>query len=94
MESIHDYLKNFTFLSEEEVKNLSKNERGLYNEKVKNYRDLKNVIDYARELGEREISINIAEKLILKNYSFEDIADVTDLSLEEVQNISDYLNEL
>ena len=94
MESIQDYLKNFTFLSEEEVEKLSKNERGLYNEKVKNYRDLKNVIDYAREQGERKAKINIAKDCLSFGLSMDKIAKITDLSLEEIQDISDYLEEI
>ncbi len=52
---------SFTFLTDTEIALLSKNELNLYNQKVKNARDVKNVIDTAKE----ERSIKIAKKLIL-----------------------------
>jgi predicted transposase/invertase (TIGR01784 family) len=93
MESIHDYLKNFIFLSEEEVKKLSKDELAFYNEEVKTYRDWKNVIDYAREQGRRKAHIEIAEEKLLKGCSIEFVCEITDLSIEEVQEIADFLKE-
>jgi len=71
-----------------EIAMFDKQERMAYEDSLKNYRDIKNVIDTAIE----NKAIDMAKKSILKGFSFEDIADISGLSIEEVQKIADSLN--
>ena len=78
-----------------DVANLSKDERILYDEALKRYRDYKNTIDYAEEKGvEKGIKIGkteeqrlIAANLKKRGVNTEMIAQCTGLSIEEI----DYL---
>ncbi len=81
-----------------DVANLSKDERILYDEALKRYRDYKNTIDYAEEKGvEKGIKIG-KEKVRLRNNALslpiskagvntEMIAQCTGLSIEEIDNL-------
>ena len=78
-----------------DVANLSKDERILYDEALKRYRDYKNTIDYAEEKGvEKGIKIGKTEeqRLIAANFkkrgvNTEMIAQCTGLSIEEIDNL-------
>ena len=79
-----------------DVANLSKDERILYDEALKRYRDYKNTIDYAEEKGvEKGIKIGKTEeqRLIAANFkkrgvNTEMIAQcTTGLSIEEIDNL-------
>jgi predicted transposase/invertase (TIGR01784 family) len=71
-----------------EIAMFDKQERMAYEDSLKSYRDIKNVIDTAIE----DKAIKMAISFIKKGYPFEDIADGTELSLEEVQKIANSLN--
>lgn len=71
---IEKELENFIFLTEEQIQKLEYEERCLYREKLKNYRDWKNVIDTAREEGKKRASIEIAKNLLEYGFSIERVA--------------------
>ena len=87
-----------------EVACLTKKELGLYQESLKEYWDLDNSIDTAfmkgeqsgiekgKELGlqegEHKKARKTAEKCLLKGFSVEETAEITELSLSEVQEIA------
>ena len=86
-----------------DVANLSKDERVLYDEALKRYRDYKNTIDYAEERGlEKGLKIGeekglvkgkaeeqrqIAANLKKQGVNIETIAQCTGLSIEEIKEL-------
>ncbi|PIY08447.1 MAG: hypothetical protein COZ18_12200, partial [Flexibacter sp. CG_4_10_14_3_um_filter_32_15] len=76
-----------------EIAMFDKQERMAYEDSLKNYRDIKNVIDTAKEEGKEEKAIEMAKNFILKGYPFEDIADGTGLTIEEIQKMADSLKK-
>ncbi len=101
--SIQEYLDNFVVLSDTEFAKLNQEERIYYQHSVKHYRDLRNSLKYAREEGfkkglekaKQQKAIEIAKKFIsMKTHlSFEDIADITELSIEEIKEIANSLKK-
>ncbi len=99
--SIQEYLDTFVILTQEEIDKLNLEERTYYRENLKNYRDLRNVISTAKKEGQqkriekgKEIkTIDVTKKMLLMNSTFEFIAEITDLSIEEIQKIADSLKE-
>ena len=75
-----------------EIAKFSKQERAQYEESVKYYRDIKNVVDTShqegREEGRTAEQLEIAKRGLVKGYSIEIIADMTGLSEEEVRKLS------
>ena len=59
------------------------------------YRDLKNSIDTAREEGrkegreegEKKKAIEVAKKVKKKGYSFQDISEMTGLTIDEIEEL-------
>ncbi|MDX2043127.1 MAG: Rpn family recombination-promoting nuclease/putative transposase [Acidobacteriota bacterium] len=70
-----------------EIGKFNRAELELYEDSLKVYRDLKNVIDTARDDGEKKKALEIARKALAKNYSFADIAELTGLSEEEIESL-------
>ena len=78
-----------------DVANLSKDERILYDEALKRYRDYKNTIDYAEEKGLRigeakgkaEEQRLIAANLKKQGINIETIAQCTGVSVEEIEEL-------
>ena len=78
-----------------------KKERGAYEDSLKQYRDIKNVVDTAKEegkeigkeIGKKTRSIEIAKVLLSENLPLEMIARATKLSIEEIQKIADSLGK-
>ena len=64
-----------------EIAKFSPEERQDYEESVKIYRDLKNSLDTAVWNEDKEI----ARRMKAKGYAFEDIADITKLSIEDIE---------
>ncbi len=99
--SIQEYLDTFVILTQEEIDKLTKEERGYYQENLKNYRDTKNVIETAREEGFeigrweglKDVQLETVKNGLLKGYSFEILSDITKFSIEEIQEIADSLNK-
>jgi predicted transposase/invertase (TIGR01784 family) len=70
-----------------EIARFNRTELELYEDSVKVYRDLKNVIDTAKDDGGKEKALEIARKALAKNYSLAEIAELTGLSEEEIENL-------
>ena len=79
-----------------EIAKLTKEEYNQYVDSLKTYRDWKNSIDTARDEGEvkgkaegkAEEKLEIAKKLKNRGMSFDQISEITNLSLEDIENIS------
>jgi predicted transposase/invertase (TIGR01784 family) len=74
-----------------EIASYTKSEREAYEESLKHYRDIKNIVDTSREEGreegrEEESDVNIKNG-IKKGYSDEIISDITGRSVLDVQKI-------
>lgn len=99
--STQNYLDSFTFLNKSQVNMLSKKERMTYEDSLKYYRDIKNVIDTAEKTGEekgvqkgvKKNQLENAKNALLEGLSFEIISKITKLSVEEIQKIADSLNK-
>lgn len=84
-----------------EIAMFDKQERMAYEDSLKNYRDIKNVIDTAREegleegieKGEKKKAIEIAKQALLEGSSVEFVCKITKLSIEEIQKIADSLKK-
>lgn len=76
-----------------ELAQFDKKQRMAYEDSLKYYRDVKNVIDTTKEEAERKKVIEIVKKSIFKGESFEFIADITELSIEEIQKIANSLRK-
>ncbi len=72
-----------------ELAKFNKKERMAYEDSLKKYRDIKNIVDTAKE----ERSIKIARNFLKDGLSIEIIAKNTELSIEEVQEIANSLKE-
>lgn len=74
-----------------ELANYSDTEYIEYEESLKVYRDLKNVIDTAFsdgvEQGVKATMLENARKMKQKNFSTEDIADITGLGIEQIKSL-------
>ena len=66
-----------------EIAKYSPEERELYEESLKYYRDLKNVVDSAYEKGKKEI----AQKMKMKGFDTDTIIEFTGLTAEEIENL-------
>ena len=78
-------------LEDADVASLSPKDRAIYDERLKRYRDNRACLDYAIEKGikkgEDKRSVEIARNMKTKGYSFEDISECTDLSIEEISSL-------
>jgi predicted transposase/invertase (TIGR01784 family) len=83
-----------------EIANFSKEEKDAYEESLKHYRDIKNVVDSSKEEGrlegieegkEEESDENIKNG-IMKGYSNEIISDITGRNIENIQRIREEMN--
>lgn len=87
---------DLTFLSKEQLGRAIDAEYAEYEESLKYYRDLNNSIDTAFDEGkiegeiegERKNKITTAIAMLKKGFSIEDIADVTELSIGEINRLN------
>ena len=70
-----------------EIANYNKNELDNYNESLKVYRDLKNVVNYAFVEGKMERNIEIAIAAKKMGMPTKDISTLTGLSEEEIEKL-------
>ncbi|TAH19102.1 MAG: Rpn family recombination-promoting nuclease/putative transposase [Cytophagales bacterium] len=77
-----------------EVAKFSSEERNAYEDSLKYYRDLKNSLDTSFEEGERSKAIKVAQKCLLRGMSIEDAAEMTELSMAEVREIAQKLQNI
>jgi predicted transposase/invertase (TIGR01784 family) len=59
-----------------------------YEDSLKNYRDLKNSLDTAREEGRKERNIEVAKNLLLNGASVDLIIKATGLSADDITNLT------
>ena len=81
----------------EEIAKYSDEERREYESSVKDYRDYINTMDFAHDNGWKEgleeglekgkalEKVESARKMKVKGYSYSDIADITGLTIEEIE---------
>ncbi|MEM6965515.1 MAG: PD-(D/E)XK nuclease family transposase, partial [Bacteroidota bacterium] len=74
-----------------EIAGFTKKEQEEYEESLKNYRDIKNVVDTAREegveIGEKRRNIEIAKQMKEAGELIEKIQKYTGLSKEEIEKL-------
>jgi len=79
-----------------EIANFSKAEKEAYEESLKHYRDIKNVVDSSKEEGRLEGKVEESDENvkngILKGYSNEIISDITGRNVEDIQRIRAEIN--
>jgi len=86
-------------LSQQEFEQLNEKERFQYEERLKYYRDYHNTIETAKKdgfeegfkKGQKEISIKVAKRMIRLGFDNESIAEITDLTLEEIEKFKKLL---
>lgn len=80
-----------------EIAKFSPVERGAYEESLKRYRDIKNIVDTSkeegREEGREEGIYKTIQNGILRGYSNEVLSDITGKSLAQIQQIREQLGE-
>jgi len=81
----------FVFLSMEELEKFPTKERKEYEERLKIYRDLKNSMDTSfnkgRMEGKAETNLENARKMKAKGFPIKDIADITGLPEEAIEQL-------
>jgi len=70
-----------------EIAKFTSEEKEQYEQSLKSYRDLKNVIDTAFIEGETKGKIEIAKRLKSMGFTFEQIQEATDLTKEEIEKL-------
>ncbi|MEM0991822.1 MAG: Rpn family recombination-promoting nuclease/putative transposase [Bacteroidota bacterium] len=76
-----------------EIAGFTPEERKEYEESLKTYRDIKNVVDTARAEGKIEEKEGVVERCWRKHMELADIAEIAGLSIEEVNSIVEKLKE-
>jgi predicted transposase/invertase (TIGR01784 family) len=71
-----------------EIANYSEQEYTAYEQSLKNYRDLNNVIDTAYHEGELKKAQEIAQTMLLKGLAIELISEMTKLSQQEIEQLN------
>ncbi|MFK7799015.1 MAG: PD-(D/E)XK nuclease family transposase [Aureispira sp.] len=66
-----------------EIAKFTPKEREAYEESLKYYRDIKNVVDTSREEGIKEV----ARKMKIKGMSNIEIQELTGLTIQEIENL-------
>lgn len=80
-------LTDFGFKKLFEIAKFTPKEKEQYEESLKYYRDLRNVVDTSKEEGEIERSIEIAKSLRKQGIPSDVIIKATGLSKEEIENL-------
>jgi predicted transposase/invertase (TIGR01784 family) len=79
-----------------EIAGFTPEEAMQYEDSLKVYRDLKNSLDTAREegieIGDQRRSEKVALKMLAKGSSFEEISELTDLTIEQIKLLSNNNN--
>ena len=78
----------FTRLFEQaEIAKFSPEDQHQYEDSIKAYRDINNAINTAKKEAKEEEKIDMANKMKMRGYAIEDIADITGLSLDEIAKL-------
>ncbi len=67
-----------------EMSNVTVGEREAYEESLKYYRDIKNVVDTSREEGSEERAVTIARRMLDAGLGVEQVAEFTGLGVEQL----------
>lgn len=89
-EDIPDILNEGVFIKgfqTAEIANFDEGQLAEYEESLKVYRDLKGVIDTSFEEGKLEEKSELARKMKAKGYEVSEIADLTGLTKEHIENL-------
>ena len=70
-----------------EIAKMNKQEIAEYEDSLKKYRDLNSAVETAKMEGEMKREREIAQKLLIKGMSVEDVSDVTGLSEEQIKEL-------
>jgi len=70
-----------------EIAKFTPDEKNKYEESLKYYRDLKNVVDTSFDKGKLERSAEIARQMKAKGMDTSLIAEITGLSIKEIENL-------
>ena len=70
-----------------EIAKFTPDEKTKYEESLKYYRDLKNVVDTSFDEGKAERSAEIALQMKLKGIDLNMISEITGLSMEEIEKL-------
>ena len=76
-----------------EIANFTPKEKEAYEESLKHYRDIKNVVDASKKEGKEEESDANIKNGIIKGYSNEIISDITGRSIEAIQKIREEMKK-
>ena len=71
-----------------EIANFTKVERAAYEESLKYYRDIKNVVDTSREEGIEEGKFFFAKQMKQNGESIDKIIEYTQLTKEQIEQLS------
>ena len=78
----------FTRLFEQaEIAKFSPEDQRQYEDSIKAYRDINNAINTAKKEAKEEEKIDMANKMNLKGFAIDDIADITGLSPDEIAKL-------
>lgn len=78
----------FTRLFEQaEIAKFSPEDQRQYEDSIKAYRDINNAINTAKKEAKEEEKIDMANKMKLKGFAIDDIADITGLSPDEIAKL-------
>ena len=73
--------------TKEDVDKLTREEYEIYFERIKQYRDLNNCLDYAKKEGKVEEKLEIAKEMLADGISIDIICKYTKLPPEEIQKL-------
>ena len=75
------------FFEQAEIARFTPDESRIYEESLKQYRDLRNVVNSAERRGRAEERTDTARRMKAKGFTTEDIAEITGLSAEEIDQL-------
>ena len=70
-----------------EISNFTAREREAYEESLKYYRDIKNVVDTSREAGVAQATRQIAKRMLDRGTPMEEVQEVTGLTRQELERL-------
>ena len=96
LDNIPDILREEIFekaFKTAEIANLSKNEYKKYMDSLDAYREIKGVTENAIEEGRNSEKTVIAKKMIMENFQIDMISNITELSIEIIENLTKELKQ-
>jgi len=78
---------NFLIFEAAEIARFTPDEKNKYEESLKYYRDLKNVVDTSFDEGKAERNVEIARQMKARGMEITLITEITGLSIDELEKI-------